>query len=231
MDRAAVAAVALLDEDVRRALYEFVHRAEEPVTRDEAAAAIGISRNLAAFHLDKLVELGLLDSAITPRSRPTVGRAPRRYRLADNDVCVRIPERRPELLAEILVAAVVDDATDARSAADRVAADRGRDLGAAERGRSGRPGAERAMLLAAQVLERHGFEPQRVDDTVRLRNCPFHPLAAEEPAFVCGLNLSFVGGVVEGLGAADRVTAVLDPRAGECCVHLRRGASGGSAAR
>src|SRR4051812_23000871 len=60
MARAAVAAIAALEDDVRRALFEHVRGAAQPVTRESAAAAIGISRNLAAFHLDKLVELGLL---------------------------------------------------------------------------------------------------------------------------------------------------------------------------
>ena len=63
------------------------------------------------------------------------------------------------------------------------------------------------------------------DRAGRLRNCPFHPLAARSPEFVCGLNHAFLAGVVDGLQAS-AMEAVLDPRAGECCVELRARAAG-----
>jgi predicted ArsR family transcriptional regulator len=56
---------------------------------------------------------------------------------------------------------------------------------------------------------------------VRLRNCPFHQLAAQAPEFVCGLNRAYLGGVVEGLGAEGRLVAELAPAEGECCVEIR----------
>ena len=46
-------------------------------------------------------------------------------------------------------------------------------------------------------------------------------MAARAPELVCGLNRAYIDGVVEGLGAGDRVVAELAPRAGECCVELR----------
>jgi predicted ArsR family transcriptional regulator len=52
--------VAALAEPVRRRLYEVVARAGEPVDRDDAAATAGVTRALAAFHLDRLVAAGLL---------------------------------------------------------------------------------------------------------------------------------------------------------------------------
>src|SRR4051812_43406134 len=105
MDRAAVAAIAALDDDVRRALYEHVRAAGSPVTREEAATAVGISRKLAAFHLDKLVDLGVLSSGFGPATDRRVGRAPRRYEPAQGDIAVRGPERSPQPLASILVEA------------------------------------------------------------------------------------------------------------------------------
>src|SRR4051812_41815178 len=104
MDRVAVAAVAALEDDVRHALFEFVRGAGRPVTREDAAAAVGISRNLAAFHLDKLVELGPLRSGFGDGPR-RVGRAPRLYEPGEAEIAVRLPERTPEVLAEILVSA------------------------------------------------------------------------------------------------------------------------------
>jgi predicted ArsR family transcriptional regulator len=227
MDRDAVAAIAALDDDVRRALYEHVRAAGAPVTREEAATAVGISRNLAAFHLDKLVDLGVLRSGFGPTTDRRVGRAPRRYEPAEADIAVRVPERRPELLASILVEAVSTERPDERAeqAVLRVARERGAAVGAAERARlrGGRVGPERALTTSAELLSRHGFEPYREGGSVRLRSCPFHPMAGTAPALVCGLNRAYLAGVVEGLDADDRVTAELSPRAGECCVELRPG--------
>lgn len=225
MDRAAVAAIAALDDDVRRALFEHVRAAGEPVTREGAADAVGISRKLAAFHLDKLVELGLLRSGFEASRTRRVGRAPRTYEPARTDIAVRVPERTPELLAAILVDAARDQHADERAdeAALRVAHEYGVTLGTDvhEKARPGRIGAERATALAQEVLERHGFEPYRVRTGVRLRNCPFHPLAAQAPEFVCGLNHAYLGGVVEGLGAQGCIVAELAPAEGECCVEIR----------
>lgn len=226
MDKVSVAAVAALEDDVRRALYEHVRAAGRPVTREGAATAVGISRNLAAFHLDKLVDLGLLRSGFGAGPR-RVGRAPRLYEPAGHDIAVRLPERTPEVLADILVAAVLAHrpGEPAAATAARVARERGVALGEQERHRryrGGRVGRDRALTAAADLLGRAGYEPYRpADATVRLRNCPFHPLAEREPRFVCGLNREYLAGVVDGLGVAGRVDAVLAPAPGECCVELR----------
>src|SRR4051794_41334418 len=53
-----IEAVALLDEPVRKALYEHVVRSGRAISRDEAATATGVSRPLAAFHLDRLAAGG-----------------------------------------------------------------------------------------------------------------------------------------------------------------------------
>ena len=56
-----VAGVAALADPTRRDLYLHVSAQAEPVSRDEAADALGIARHTAKFHLDKLAEEGLLD--------------------------------------------------------------------------------------------------------------------------------------------------------------------------
>ena len=226
MDRSAVAAVAALDDDVRGALYAFARDADGPITRETAAGAVGISRKLAAFHLDKLVVAGLLQTRIEALGARKVGRTPKVYEPVGADIAVHLPPREPQLLAEILVQAVVTEGIAERAGAAvlRIARERGLALGADERERlrPGRVGAERAMTLAGAVLERHGFEPCRAGETLRLRNCPFHPLAASAPELVCGLNHAFVGGVLEGMHADTAIGAVLNPREGACCVELHR---------
>jgi predicted ArsR family transcriptional regulator len=227
-DASAIAVIAVLSEDLRRRIYAFIRRSDHPITRDEAAASVGISRKLAAFHLDKLVEAGLLTaryakivSSSAPRQR-RVGRAPKVYEPADADIQLSIPQREHGTLAEILLDAVLaaGEAGDAREAALAIAAGRGRRLGVAERAavRGGRIGAERALTLAFRILEAHGFEPAREGATlVRLRNCPFHPYAARRPELVCAINHAFLAGLVDGLGA---VTVAAMPRRAGCCVEL-----------
>jgi predicted ArsR family transcriptional regulator len=225
----AIEAIAVLGEEVRRRLYDVVRAARRPVSRDEAAAAVGISRKLAAFHLDKLADVGLLRAHFDAAGRRTVGRRPKVYEPAEATVQVSIPARRHELLADILVQGLLAEGEhhSARSAAVEAARSRGVAVGAAERERvrPGRLGPERALALAEDVLARHGFEPGRpARHCVRLHNCPFHPLAAAAPELVCGLNHGFLSGLLDGL-QANAVDAVLAPAAGECCVELRHRAS------
>jgi predicted ArsR family transcriptional regulator len=205
-------AVAALVDRSRRALYDYVRRQDHPVTREEAARAQGMSRNLTAFHLDKLVESGLLSARYEaptdqPRGR---GRAPKVYEPAGDSVAVTIPERRYELIAEILADTVAEDPAHSRRAAHQHAQRRGRDLGARVR-------ADGGDIVAA--LAALGFEPHADPGRVLLRNCPFHALAARHTDLVCGLNHALLAALVEGSGLAD-VEARLEPRAGACCVEL-----------
>lgn len=195
------------------------------MTRDEAAESVGISRKLAAFHLDKLVDAGLLSAHYAhPGGLRRVGRTPKVYEPSDLELKINIPPRDHAFLADILLEAISAEtpAEDARHAALRVAAERGRHLGHAERTglRGARVSPERALTCAQQVLEQHGFEPFRETPTLmRLRNCPFHPLSAKAPALVCELNHAFLTGFLEGLNAP-RVAATLTPTPGHCCVEL-----------
>ncbi len=220
----AISAVATLDDELRRGMYTFIRQAHRPVTRDEAAGSVGISRKLAAFHLDKLVDAGLLRTHYAPRGTRKVGRAPKLYEPTDTDIHVTIPHREYEMLADILLEATLTETAEetARRAAVRVAAQRGKQLGGAERHqtRPGRLGTERALTMLQSILTRHGFEPTRESPAcVRLRNCPFHRFATTAPELVCGLNHAFITGILTGLGTTT-VRAALTPRPGECCVEL-----------
>ena len=209
-----LASLSTLDDPVRRRLYEVVTRQTGPVGRDEAAAAAGIGRALAVYHLDKLVESGLLAATYSRpagRSGPGAGRPAKLYARADREFAVTVPPRSYELAARLLAEAVEADA-DGQS---RIAlAQAARRLGA-ELGRAEAPGAD-----VEDALTRQGYEPCRGGDgVIRLRNCPFHQLAERHREVVCGMNLTLVEGLVEGLGADGR-RPVLDPRPGYCCVAL-----------
>jgi predicted ArsR family transcriptional regulator len=205
--------VTSLVDRSRRALYDYVRRAGHPVSREEAADASRMSRNLAAFHLDKLVDAGLLRARYEsppdqPRGR---GRAPKVYEVAGDGIAVTIPERRYQFIAEILADAVAGDPAHAGRAAQDLARRRGHDLGARLRAADGPE--------IGAVLDGLGFEPGREAERVLLHNCPFHALAARQTTLVCGLNHAFLTGLVEGLGVAG-VRTILAPRPGACCVEF-----------
>jgi predicted ArsR family transcriptional regulator len=206
-------AVATLSDPSRRILYDYVRRQDHPVGREEAAAATSMSRGLAAFHLDKLVDAGLLTaryetSGDRPRGR---GRAPKVYRPAGDGLSLTIPQRRYELIADILAEAVATGQEPAAEVAARVAYRRGHAL-AGDR--------DPATADIVGVLDDLGFEPGADTGAITLHNCPFHVLAARHTDLVCGLNRALIAGLVAGLGVTG-VDPVLAPRPGHCCVHLR----------
>jgi predicted ArsR family transcriptional regulator len=218
-DRSAqVCAVAALAEPTRRRLYDHVAGQSDPVSRDEAAAAVAVPRATAAFHLDRLVDDGLLEVHFerrTGRTGPGAGRPAKLYRRADCTVEVSFPERHYDLAGDLLAAAMAaaeDSGESPRAVLARLAYERGRDLGA-----GAPPGDGRAAALG--VLEHHGFEPRVEDGAVTLANCPFHTLAREHTDLVCGMNLRLLEGVLDGVPAAD-LKARLQPAPGRCCVRL-----------
>ncbi|MGH3326800.1 MAG: helix-turn-helix transcriptional regulator [Streptomycetales bacterium] len=218
---AQVAAVAALDEPTRRRLYDYVVRQPGPVSRDEAAGALGLPRTTAAFHLDRLVDENLLDAVYerrTGRTGPGAGRPAKLYRRSDSAVAVSLPERRYDL-AGLLLAAALEEAErsgDApRTVLDRHAYRLGKELG-----KTARPaGDEDQRDAALRVLEGYGFEPRIEDGDVVLGNCPFHTLAKEHTEIVCGMNLCLLGGLLDGITRTG-LTARLNPAPAHCCVRL-----------
>jgi predicted ArsR family transcriptional regulator len=215
---AQVEAVAALAEPTRRRLYDHVVRQSDAVSRDEAAAAIGVPRATVAFHLDRLVDDGLLDVVFerrTGRTGPGAGRPSKLYRRAECSVTVSLPERRYDLAGELLAAALAEaERTGERPGVvlDRRAFRRGQELaGEVDGGRD----------AALRVLEGHGFEPRVQDDGIALANCPFHVLAREHTELVCGMNLRLLEGVLDELPDTG-LTAALRPEPGMCCVRLDR---------
>ncbi|ROR00196.1 putative ArsR family transcriptional regulator [Streptomyces sp. 2132.2] len=223
-------AIAALQDPVRRRLYEYVAAQGREVGRNEAAEAVGVARTLAAHHLDKLTESGLLESGsrrLTGRSGPGAGRPAKVYTRARAERSVSLPGRDYRTAAELLAEAAEEAGLDVglRAAARR--------RGEALRG-SAAPCA--GLAEAMDVLAARGYEPHleaagsnqvaggpegpegeggAAAPVVRMRNCPFHAVAERFPPLVCGMNLALLEGL---LGADGPVRARMDARPGECCV-------------
>jgi predicted ArsR family transcriptional regulator len=229
-----VASLGSLGDPTRRALYEYVSRQVEPTGRDEAAAAAGVGRTLAAYHLDRMVEDGLLEVSFARRSGrtgPGAGRPAKLYRRASREFNITLPPRDYELAARIFADAVDSEPTGrAKAALEESAQGFGCEVAAeVERRTSGRSEAHRVAALE-EVLTERGYEPFHDEDgVIRLRNCPFDRLADAHRQTVCGMNLA----LLEQAAASQKGTlkAILDPRPGLCCVALLRDDAAGKRKR
>ncbi|MFE1859073.1 helix-turn-helix transcriptional regulator [Streptomyces anandii] len=202
----AFAVLGVLSDPLRRRLYRHVAAAPGEVGRDAAAEAVGVSRSLAAFHLDKLVEAGLLAVSfrrLSGRTGPGSGRPAKMYRRAEGEHTVSVPPRSYDaagrLLAEVVENAGLDQAL---QSAARAAGEADPDAAAGD---------------LVEVLRARGYQPFWDGETLRLRNCPFHALAEEFPALICGMNLALLQGLASG-----QWSPAMDPCPGGCCVALSK---------
>jgi len=222
-------AIGLLGDPLRRQLYDYVAAQDHDVSRAEAAEATGAKRTLVAFHLDKLVEGGLLEYTerrVNGRSGPGAGRPAKLYRRSPVERAVSLPHRDYRTAAEVLTEAAeavrLDDEvfTAARAQGEALRRSAAERLGAAV--------AESAEATIS-LLEQRGYEPHtdrdhadgdHADgDVIRMANCPFHHLAETSPSLICGMNLALLEGL---LGDSPHWTVQIEPRPDiGCCTVLR----------
>jgi predicted ArsR family transcriptional regulator len=218
-----VAAVAVLNDPVRLALYEYVTGQASPVSRDQAAEATGVRRDVAAFHLDRLADQGLLDVAfrrLSGKQGPGAGRPAKLYSRSAREVQVSLPPKRYDVAARLFAEALANK-NPARALAENSRAF-GESLGARARQLAGqRTGARRLLENARNVLGNYGYEPSVTDRQLTLRNCPFGALAKDYRDVVCNMNRALMEGLVTGLKAHD-LTTVFQPQPGLCCVTINR---------
>ena len=223
---AALAALAALGDPLRRRLYRFVGGQDHPVGRDEAAQGVGISRSTAAFHLDRLVEDGLLDAEfrrLTGRQGPGAGRPAKLYRRATREIAVSLPARRYELVAGLLAGAVTESTgtgAPVGAALERLARGRGAQMAGTVTGHTGRRATRASLARAAfEALAAEGYEPRAGAGEIVLTNCPFSAVVADHPELVCTMNMALLEGFTAALSEGG-VTARLRPTDGACCVRL-----------
>jgi predicted ArsR family transcriptional regulator len=220
-----VAGVAALEHPISRQVYQLACDGSW-ISRERTADALGLPRSVAAFHLDKLADAGLLDARferLSGRTGPGAGRPAKLYGRSDRQIDVSIPPRRYDLAGSILASAISRAAIDAVPVGDAVATvarETGERLGAGSLAAkpTAKPTAKPAAVV--QLLRRYGYEPRLQGGQITLLNCPFHALAAQHRALVCGMNLDLLTGVVSGIGASEALHTRLAPAPGHCCVRI-----------
>jgi predicted ArsR family transcriptional regulator len=200
-------------------LYAYVVAQGRDVSRNEAAAAVGLQRTLAAFHLDRLAKGGLLDVAyrrLNERSGPGAGRPAKVYRRSTAERAVSLPPRDYVRVGKVFAEAIE------RSGVEATLFDAAREQGSAAGTALAESTGSRKLTLddLQQGLAERGYEPYRSASSMRLRNCPFHSVAQEFPVVVCGMNLALLEGMLAGGGLAETHVARLDPQPGECCAVI-----------
>ncbi|GCD21710.1 transcriptional regulator [Cellulomonas algicola] len=216
---ADVTALAALGEPVRRALYGYVVAQDASVGREAAAAGVGVPTHVAKFHLDKLLDAGLLEVEYRRppgRGGPGAGRPTKLYRRAGRDVAVSLPARRYDLAGRVLAEAIAAARRDGTAVGDALATT-AREVGRRLVGHADVDAAVPDQEAVARVLARHGYEPRAADGEVLLTSCPFERLAADLPDVVCVMNRDLVDGVLDAV-CPGALEARLDPGAGRCCV-------------
>lgn len=211
-----------LADPMRRALYRFVAEQPGAVSRDQAAEGVEVPRHTAKFHLDRLVEEGLLVTEfrrLTGRSGPGAGRPAKLYRRSRKEVTVSVPSRRYDLAGQVLADAV-ERALDGipMEHALQAAADNAARI-VVEAAPSAGGGAREQV---GDLLETYGYEPREDDGGtpgLRLSNCPYDRLAADHRGLVCPMNHEFVAAVLRHVGSADLATEPVEPGTG-CCVRI-----------
>ncbi|OBJ49178.1 metalloregulator ArsR/SmtB family transcription factor [Mycobacterium sp. 1423905.2] len=216
--------IGALADPVRRRLYEFVCGQRDPVSREQAADAVGIPHHQAKFHLDRLTAAGLLETdygRLTGRTGPGAGRTAKLYRRSPRDISVSLPQREYELAGRLMAAAITRSTASGQPVAEvlsEVAHDYGRSIAATAVAPADRAA---ALDLAVHLLAKYGYEPRRDDGEVQLANCPFHALAQEQTELACSMNHALITGVADAL-APYGPEAQLRPGPDRCCVVLSR---------
>jgi predicted ArsR family transcriptional regulator len=210
--------LAGLRDPVRRMLYRYVIAHPDGVSTERAAHGTNVRRSTAAYHLDKLVEYGLLKNRyerLTGRRGPGAGRPAKVYQRADRAIEVSLPPRDYAAVAGLLASVLEGDRADALEPAVEVAHEHGRQLWRHARTESGNDLWTRVWAL----LREAGYEPYEDGTDLKLGNCPYDALARSHRELICAMNVAIIRGLLEESGIGDR-SAVPVAKDGACCVLI-----------
>jgi predicted ArsR family transcriptional regulator len=188
-------------DPTRRSIYRHLRECESPQSASEAAAVFGLHRTVARAHLEKLCELGLVETS--PRRRAGGGRPAKTYSVTAARLEVMLPPRRYERLARLLLR-LVDEALEPGAAA-AAAGTLGRAFGeetAAELAGDGvQPPVKLSPRAVLDWMDSAGYGATLVangDDkaVIEVHNCVYSELAADYPDIVCSFDRNMLCGML-----------------------------------
>lgn len=217
-----VSVVSALQHSLSRRAYQLVVD-RGWLSREDVATELGILRSVAAFHLDKLLGAGLLQTRYertSGRTGPGAGRTAKMYGCSSAEIDLSLPPRQYDLASNLLADALAkasDNPETATDALGEVARNAGYELG--RRAAANRADISARALLLSSLAE-NGYRPQQRGCDIILSNCPFHSLVGRHPEMVCQMNLDLLTGLINGLDCADQLSPLLEPAERRCCVLL-----------
>lgn len=187
-------------DGTRRAIYRHVLAVDQPVSAAEVGAAFGLHRTVARAHLERMVEVGLVQVGL--RRRPAGGRPAKVYSPGDERVEVVIPARRYEPLARLLLRVIAE--TTPEEVAVQAALAAGRDYGAevarAVTGIAPDGAASLTPPEAVAWLSGAGYRTQLESSggvtSLEVRNCVYKELAGDYPDVVCAFDRGMFCGML-----------------------------------
>jgi len=188
-------------DGTRRGIYRHVLDVERPVSAAEVAAVFGLHRTVARAHLERMVDVGLVQ--VGQRHRPTGGRPAKVYSPGDERVEVLIPARRYEALARLLLRLVAETTPEPRAVDDALETGREHGVDVARVVVGDTAGAARPLTPAeaAAWLSEAGYRVRLTDGaeslvTLDITNCVYRELALEYPDVVCAFDRGMFCGML-----------------------------------
>lgn len=212
-----------LGDGTRRSLYRHVVEAQVPLSAGEVGAAFGLHRTVARSHLEKLVEMNLLQ--VGTRRRARGGRPAKVYFPSEERLEVQFPPRRYEWLARLLVQLLNRFPGDHSEMAVEVGCEFGRNLARASlvdgvvKGGKGRLNPHQVVKWLGENGYRARLHSAKAPTvTIDVTNCVYQEVAQLAPEVVCSFDTGMICGLL-GVTAQDhkQVRSILE--GDEFCRH------------
>ncbi|HZJ02148.1 MAG TPA: helix-turn-helix domain-containing protein [Thermoleophilia bacterium] len=193
-----------LGDPTRFGIYRtIVDAAGEAVTVSDVAATFSLHPNVARMHLQKLVDVGLVE--VDSRKSPTGGRPARIYRLGDRVADIHFPPRDYRLLAGLALKVVETLAAEEPEVLERTGYEMGREQAREALRRPRPPQSQDPDAMVSELRDlcsSLGLYPriERSDGgrlEIEIRNCVFKELSSRHPDLVCTLHTAMLKGILE----------------------------------
>ena len=188
-------------DPTRRNIYRHLRGCETPQSATEVAEVFGLHRTVARAHLEKLGELGLVETST--RRRPGGGRPAKIYAVTDARLEVMLPPRRYERLARLLLQLVQDtlERDVAVTAADTLGRSYGEQVAEEYAGDGVQPPVRLSPRAIMDWMELAGYGASLAPDTpgatvIEVHNCVYRALSQEYPDVVCAFDRGMLCGML-----------------------------------